>query len=43
MPPVAPVIRIFLFLNSLIRFLISVIELIEKEFTSFKVLFYHTN
>ena len=29
-PPVAPVIRTLLFLNSFLRFLISAIELIEK-------------
>ena len=32
-PPVAPVIRTFLFLNSSVRFLISAIELIEKQLT----------
>ena len=41
-PPVAPVIKIFLFLSSSFKFLISVIELIEKHFASFNCSFYHS-
>ena len=38
MPPVVPVINIFYFLNSFCKFLISAIELIEKQFESLIVL-----
>ena len=37
-PPVDPVIKTFLFLNSLFSFLISAIELIEKQLASLIVL-----